>query len=110
MIAMPDDIYRSKSRPHAIGHLEKEPCPRLPFDNDDRSAGFISRIFHILKQMLIEDNVSKSFMTIEAKFRNWQNPDGLLSKEDRFRHSQNFIEPWPLGDPKVRLSSGRRGA
>jgi hypothetical protein len=47
-----------------IGHFKNRMNYRLPLETDETTAGFIKRIFHIIKQSLAEDNVQSSLMQL----------------------------------------------
>jgi hypothetical protein len=45
-----------------FGNFKKRMNYRLPLETDKPRAGLIKRIFHMMKQTLVEDNVRSSFM------------------------------------------------
>jgi hypothetical protein len=40
-----------------FGNFKKRMNYRLPLETDETTAGFIKRLFHMMKQTLVEDNV-----------------------------------------------------
>jgi hypothetical protein len=44
-----------------FGNFRKKMNYKLPLKSDEHTAGFIKRIFHLMKQTLVEDNVQGAF-------------------------------------------------
>jgi hypothetical protein len=47
-----------------FGSFKKKTNDKLPLESDEHTAGFIKRIFHLMKQTLVEDNVRSAFMQL----------------------------------------------
>jgi hypothetical protein len=45
-----------------FGNFQKKMIYTLPFESDETTAEFIMRIFHMMKQTLVEDNVRHAFV------------------------------------------------
>jgi hypothetical protein len=50
-----------------FGNLKKRMNSKLPLETDETRAGFIKRIFHAMKQTLVEDNVRR-LSALRAEF------------------------------------------
>jgi phosphosulfolactate phosphohydrolase-like enzyme len=46
------------------GNFKKKMNSKPPWDNDQTTAGVIKRIFHVMKQTLVEDNVRNAFIQL----------------------------------------------
>jgi hypothetical protein len=81
---------------------------KLPLDSDDTTAGFIKRIFHRMKQTLVEDNVRRSFMQIGLQYHSETSPYLLSFDEDVLRQSSGFTSLWQRDHPLEQLSRRRQ--
>jgi hypothetical protein len=54
-------------RSQSFGILKKRINSRLALDSDDSAARFIKRIFHNMKQALVEENVRNAFIQIGVR-------------------------------------------
>jgi hypothetical protein len=77
---------------------------KLPLDFDETTAEFIKRIFHTIKQTLVEDNVRSSFMQIGLQYNIETSPYLLSFDEDVLRQSSGFISLWQKDYPLEQLS------
>jgi hypothetical protein len=96
-----------------FGILKKRINYKLPFDGDDSMAMFIKRIFHNMKQTLVEDNVRSAFIQIEVRCNIDIVPYCLIFGESTLRESPGVFTLWrrdyPLGQPSVRSRNKRFG-
>jgi hypothetical protein len=45
-----------------FGNFKEKMNSTLPLESDEHTAGFIKRIFHLMKQTLMEDNIRSASM------------------------------------------------
>jgi hypothetical protein len=83
---------------------------RLPLKTDETTAGFIKRIFHMMKQTLVEDNVRSSFMQLGLTSDIDPILYVLIFDEHVLRQSPRFASLWERDDPVEKLSQRRRNA
>jgi hypothetical protein len=83
---------------------------KLPLKTDGTTAGFIKRIFHMMKQTLVEDNVRSSFMQLGLTYDIDPIPYGLIFDEYVLRQSPRFTSLWERDCPVEKLSQRRRNA
>jgi hypothetical protein len=51
-----------------FGNFKKKMNYKLPPESDENTAGFIKRIFHLMKQTLVKDNVRSAFMQLGLQY------------------------------------------
>jgi hypothetical protein len=73
-----------------FGVFKKKINYQLPFQNDETTVGFIKRVFHNLKQSLVEDNVRSAFLHLGLPYQVGVTPCLLLFNENVLRESQGF--------------------
>jgi hypothetical protein len=91
-----------------FGNFKKKMNYKLPLQSDEHTAGFIKRIFHLMKQTLVEDNVQSAFMQLGLQYIIEATPCLLHFDEDVLREGPGFILLWESDYPAERLSY-RRG-
>jgi hypothetical protein len=85
-------------------NFKKKMNYKLPRDSDETTAEFIKRIFHTIKQTLVDDNVRSSFMQIGLQYNIETSPYLLSFDEDVLRQSSGFISLWQKDYPLEQLS------
>jgi hypothetical protein len=93
-----------------FGVLKKKLHSQLPLGNDDQFVAFIQKVFHLLKQAFVSDNVRNAFNMLEVEFDINKSPYTLLLREEKLRGSQGFREIWDADHPLDQLSKRRREA
>jgi hypothetical protein len=93
-----------------FGNFKRKMNYRLPLDSDETAAGFIKRIFHIMKQTLVEDNVRSAFTQLGLRYNIDIIPYTLLFDEHELRQSSGFTSLWQRDYPLEKLSQRRRNA
>jgi hypothetical protein len=73
-------------------------------DGDEMTAGFVKRIFHIMKQTLLEDNVRSAFMQRGLRCDIETSPRVLLFDANVLRRSPGFTSLWQRDDSREKLS------
>jgi hypothetical protein len=58
------------------------------------AAGFIIKVYHDFKQMIVEINIWDAFAAIGFTYDIGQRPYGLLFDKEKFRQSPSFRELW----------------
>jgi hypothetical protein len=51
-----------------FGNFEQKKNCEVSLENDEHTAGFIKRIFHLMKQTLVEDNVRSALMQLGLQY------------------------------------------
>jgi hypothetical protein len=72
---------------------------RVPLETDETTAGFTKRIFHAMKQMLVEDNVRSAFIQLGLQYDIETDPYVLRFEEQTLRHSPGFTSLWQQDYP-----------
>jgi hypothetical protein len=72
---------------------------KLPLESDEYTAGFIKRIFHLMKQTLVEDNVRSTFMQLGPSYNVEATLYFLYFSEDVLRESPGFTSLWESDYP-----------
>jgi hypothetical protein len=73
-----------------FGNFRKKMTYKLPLGSDEHTAGFIKRVFHLIKQTLVEDNVRSAFMQLGLQYNNETTPYLLHIDEGVLRESPGF--------------------
>jgi hypothetical protein len=68
-----------------FGNFKRRMNDRLPLETDETTAGFIRRIFHMMKQTLVETNVRSAFRLAGLRYDIDRNPYVLLFDENVLR-------------------------
>jgi hypothetical protein len=79
-------------------------------DGDETTAGFITRIFHMIKQTRVADNVRSAFVQLGLRYDIDTDPYVLLFDEHVLRESPGFTSLWQRDFPLEKLSQRRRNA
>jgi hypothetical protein len=79
-------------------------------ETDETTAGFIKRIFHMMKQILVEENVRSSFMQLDLTYDIDTIPHMLIFDEHVLRQSPGFTSLWERDYPVEKLSQRRQNA
>jgi hypothetical protein len=79
-------------------------------DSDETTARLIKRIFHTMKQTLVENNMRSSFMHIWLRSNIETSPYLLCFDEDVLRQSSSFTSLWSRDYPREQLSRRRQNA
>jgi hypothetical protein len=74
---------------------------------DDITVGFIKRIFHLMKQTLVEDDVRSAFTQLGFRYDIETNPSVLRLDEQVLRPSPGFTSLWEQNYPFEKLSQRR---
>lgn len=93
-----------------FGNFKKKMNYTLPMETDEKAAEFIQRIFHLMKQTLVEDNVRSAFMQIGLQYEIERCPYVLLFDEQKLRQSAGFTSLWQRDYPLESLSQRRRNS
>jgi hypothetical protein len=91
-----------------FGNFKKRMNYRLPLETDETTTGFIKRIFHMMKQILFEDNVQSSLMQLGLTYDIDTIPYVLIFDEYVLRQRPEFTSLWERDCPVERLSQLRR--
>ena len=91
-----------------FGVLKRKTQYKLPLSNDNSTVKFIQKIFHSLKQTLIEDNVRNAFKMLGFEYDVSHTPYTLLFREEKLHGSRGFREIWEADYPLDQLSKRRR--
>jgi hypothetical protein len=67
---------------------------KLPLENDEHTAPFIKRIFHLMKQTFVEDNVQSAFVQLALQCNIEATPYLLHFDEGVFRERPGFTSLW----------------
>jgi hypothetical protein len=86
-----------------FGNFKKKTNYKLPLDSAETTAGFIKRIFPMMKQTLVPDNERNAFMQLALRYDIDPNPYILLFDE-------HVLTLWERDSPLKRLSQIRRNA
>jgi hypothetical protein len=81
---------------------------KLPLDGDEATAGFIKRIFHMMKQTLVAGNARSAFIQLGLRYDIDTNPYVLLFDEHVLRESPGFTSLWQRDCPLEKMSQRRR--
>jgi hypothetical protein len=81
---------------------------KLLLESEETTVGFIKRIFHIMKQTLVPDNVRSSFKQIGLRYGIDTSLYVLLFEEHLLRQSPGFTSLWQIDYPLKKLSGRRR--
>jgi hypothetical protein len=93
-----------------FGTFKKKMNYKLPLESDETAAGFIKRIFHTMKQTLVEDNVRSAFVQLGLRYDIETIPYLLLFDEQVLRQSPGFTSLWAQDYPIEKLSHRRSHA
>jgi hypothetical protein len=93
-----------------FGNFKKRMNYRLPLETDETTAGVIKRIFHMMKQTLVEDTVRSSFMRLGLTYDIDNIPCVLIFDEYVLLQSPEFTSLWEQDYPVEKLSQRRRNA
>jgi hypothetical protein len=93
-----------------FGNLKKRMNYKLPLETDETTAAFIKRIFHAMKQTLVEDNVRSAFVQLGLHYNIEADPYVLRFDEDVLRQSPGFTSLWARDYPYEKLSHRRQNA
>lgn len=93
-----------------FGVLKRKMHYKLPLGDDDSVTEFLRKIFHILKQTVVEDNVRSSFLMLGFEFDIDFEPYILRFDETKLRQSPGFLELWHIDYPLEDLSKRRQEA
>jgi hypothetical protein len=93
-----------------FGNFKKEMNYMLPLENDETTVGFIMRIFHIMRQTLVEDNVRHAFVQLGLRYNIYTSPYTLLFAERVLRESLGFTSLWQSDYPLEKRSQRRQNA
>jgi hypothetical protein len=93
-----------------FGVFKRKMSYKLPFEDEDGTAGFLKRIFHNLKQTLVETNIRSAFIMLGLTYDIRQTPYSLLFNERKLRESVGFRELWDRDYPMSLLSTRRQNA
>jgi hypothetical protein len=77
-----------------FGNFKKRMNYRLPLETDETTAGFMKRIFHMMKQTPVKDNVRSSFMQLDLTYNINTIAYVLMFDEHVLRQSPRFIALW----------------
>jgi hypothetical protein len=80
----------------------------LPMKDDEMTAGFIKRIFHLMKQTLVEDNVRSAFMQLGLRYDIETNPYVPRFDEQVLCQCPGFTSLWEQDYPFEKLSHRRK--
>jgi hypothetical protein len=87
-----------------FGNLKNKIYSELPLEKDETSAGFIKRIFHTMKQTLVEDNVRSAFGQLGLHYGIEADHYVLPFDEDMLRRNPGFTSLWERDYPHEKLS------
>jgi hypothetical protein len=93
-----------------FGNFKKKMNCMLPLETDETTEGFIKRIFHMVKQTLVEDSVRGSFMQLGLTYDIDTIPYVLIFGEHVLRQSPGLTSLWERDYPVEKLSRRRRNA
>jgi hypothetical protein len=93
-----------------FGNFKKKMNYKLPLEKDEHTAGFINRIFHLMKQTLMEAYVGSAFMQLGLQYNNEATPFLLHFDEGVLRESTEFTSVWESDYPAEKLSYKRRNS
>jgi hypothetical protein len=80
-----------------FGNFKKRMNYRLPLETEETTASFIERIFHMMKQTLVEDNVRSSFMQLGLTYNINSIPYVLIFDENVLPQGPGFTSLWKRG-------------
>jgi hypothetical protein len=83
---------------------------KLPLEAGETTAGFMTRIFHMMKPTVVEDDVRSSFVQLGLTYDIDTIPCVLISDEHVLRQSPGFTSLWERDYPVEKLSQRRRNA
>jgi hypothetical protein len=92
-----------------FGNLRKKTNDKLPLESDEHPAGFIERIFHLMKQTLVEGHVRRAFIQLGLQY----SIDALcllLFDDGVLRESPRFASLWESDYPGGKPSYRRRNS
>jgi hypothetical protein len=93
-----------------FGNLQKKMNYKPPLESDEHTAGFIKRIFHLMKQTLVDINVRSAFMQHGLQYIIEATPCLLHFNEGVLRESPGFTSLWENDYPAEKLSYRRRNS
>jgi hypothetical protein len=93
-----------------FGNFKKKMNYKLPLESDEHTAGLVKRIFHLMKQTLVKDNVENVFMQLDLQYNLEATPSLLHFDEGVLRESPGFASLWESDDPAEKLSYRRRNS
>jgi hypothetical protein len=91
-----------------FGHFKVN--DKLLLEGDEHTAGFIKRIFHLIKQTLVGDNVRNAFIQLDLQYNIEATIYLLYFDEGVLRESPGFTSPWESDYPAEKLSYRRRNS
>jgi hypothetical protein len=77
-----------------FGALKKLASRLEMWKEESRTVAFIIKLYHDLKQTMVEVNIWGAFSAIGFSYDITQDPYGLLFDEEKFRQSRGFLECW----------------
>jgi hypothetical protein len=81
---------------------------KLPLESEETTVGFIKRIFHVMKQTLVPENVRSSVRQIGLRYGIDTSPYVLLFEGHMLRQSPGFTSLWQIDYPLKKLEGRRR--
>jgi hypothetical protein len=93
-----------------FGNFKKRMNDGLPLETDEITTGFIKRIFHMIKQTFVEDNVRSSFMQLGLTYEINTIPCVLIFDEHVPRQSPGFTSLCERDYPIEKVLQIRRNA
>jgi hypothetical protein len=87
-----------------FGNFKKKMNYTVPLESDETTAGFIMRIFQMMKQTLVEDNVRHAFVQLGLRYNIDTSPYALFFDKLVLRESPGFTSLWQRDHPLEKLS------
>jgi hypothetical protein len=84
-----------------FGNFNKEMNNKIPLESDETTTDFIKRIFQMVKQTLVEDNVRSAFLQIGLQYGQsgssgdcpWEDGPRDVSAHEEFIHARTLHCP-----------------
>jgi hypothetical protein len=90
-----------------FGILKKHATGLSMLDEEQPAAAFIIKVYHDLKQTMVEVNIQGAFSSIAITHDIDPNPYALLFNEHKFRRNPGFLEVCERNGPLGSLSRRR---
>jgi hypothetical protein len=91
-------------------NFKKKMNYKLPLEIDEHTAGSIKRIFHLMKQISMEDNARSTFLQLSLQYHTGATLYLLHFDEGVLRESPEFTSLWESDYPAEKLSYRRRNS
>jgi hypothetical protein len=88
--------------------LKKRASGLEMWNEESGIVAFITKLYHDLKQIMVEVNIWGGFAALGCSYDIKQNPYGLIFDEEKFRQSRVILELWARDTPLESLSTRRR--